>query len=112
MVEAGEDASLGEEAGAQKLRTLPLGTKHLHGAANSERRMLDLVHLCHAALPEQTHDTISANVCHAFQPPRSGREISYIASIASLTFFGASSNWSVSIEYDARPFVRERIAVE
>ena len=36
----------------------------------------------------------------------------YIARIASRTFFGASSNWSVSIEYEARPFVRERIAVE
>ena len=38
--------------------------------------------------------------------------IDYIARIASRTFFGASSNWSVSIEYEARPFVRERIAVE
>ena len=36
----------------------------------------------------------------------------YIARIASRTFLGASSNWSVSIEYDARPFVSERIAVE
>ena len=31
--------------------------------------------------------------------------------ISSRTFFGASSNWSVSIEYEARPFVSERIAV-
>ena len=36
---------------------------------------------------------------------------SYRLRIASRTFFGASSNWSVSIEYDARPFVSERIAV-
>ena len=36
---------------------------------------------------------------------------SYRLRISSRTFFGASSNWSVSIEYDARPFVSERIAV-
>ena len=45
------------------------------------------------------------------QRVNSGEGLYYLLKISSRTFFGASSNWSVSIEYEARPFVRERIAV-
>ena len=45
------------------------------------------------------------------QRVNSGEGLCYLLKISSRTFFGASSNWSVSIEYEARPFVSERIAV-
>ena len=43
---------------------------------------------------------------------RTRRRMRHIARIASRTFFGAISNMSGSIEYEARPLVSERIAVE
>ena len=59
MVEARKETSFGEKAGLEKFRPLALRDKHLHGTAQTELQMLDLVHLRHAAPSEEPHHAVS-----------------------------------------------------
>ena len=70
MVEARKETSFGEKAGLEKFRSLALRDKHLHGTAQTELQMLDLVHLRHAAPSEEPHhavsrDNLAAKITHA-----------------------------------------------
>ena len=65
MVKTGKEPPFREEARTKEASPLALGVEHLHGATDTERGMLDFVHLCHAAFSEQPHNAISTDRFHA-----------------------------------------------